>query len=160
MAAVREDLVRMISGLSVPVKVREYAATAMRLQTKDEIFSAMIVYGFLSCENGKVCIPNRELMEQFEEMLQKETSLGYVYRLARESRRMLEATLAGDTDTMTNILELVHNTETPLLQYNRETESIAVVSLVYLAARDWYRIEREDKAGIGYVDFIFIRKRI
>ncbi len=154
-AAVREDLVRMISGLSVPVKVREYAATAMRLQTKDEIFSAMIVYGFLSCENGKVCIPNRELMEQFEEMLQKETSLGYVYRLARESRRMLEATLAGDTDTMTNILELVHNTETPLLQYNRETESIAVVSLVYLAARDWYRIEREDKAGIGYVDFIF-----
>ena len=26
---------------------------------------------------------------------------------------------------------------------------------VYLAARDFYRIEREDKAGIGYVDFIF-----
>lgn len=26
---------------------------------------------------------------------------------------------------------------------------------VYLEARDFYRIEREDKAGIGYVDFIF-----
>lgn len=24
-----------------------------------------------------------------------------------------------------------------------------------MAARDFYRIEREDKAGIGYVDFIF-----
>jgi ribosomal protein L21E len=26
---------------------------------------------------------------------------------------------------------------------------------VYLSARDTYRIEREDKAGKGYVDFIF-----
>ena len=29
------------------------------------------------------------------------------------------------------------------------------MNLVYLAARDSYRVEREDKAGIGYVDFIF-----
>ena len=31
----------------------------------------------------------------------------------------------------------------------------AVVNLVYLAARDKYQVEREDKAGKGYVDFIF-----
>ncbi len=31
----------------------------------------------------------------------------------------------------------------------------AVVNLVYLAARDRYRVEREDKAGEGFVDFIF-----
>lgn len=154
-AAVRDDLVQMISGSFVPVKVREYAATSMNLQTKDEIFSAMIVYGFLSTENGKVCIPNRELMEQFEEMLLKEHSLGYVHRLAKESRRMLEATLSGDTDTMAEILEFAHNTETPLLQYNNEAELTALVNLIYLSARDQYHIEREDKAGIGYVDFIF-----
>ena len=127
----------------------------MSLRTKDEIFSAMVVYGFLSSEKGAVCIPNKELMEQFSEMLRKEPSLGYVYRLAKESMRMLEATLAGDTDTMAEILEQVHNTEAPLLQYNNEAELTAVVNLVYLAARDQYRIEREDKAGIGYVDFIF-----
>lgn len=27
--------------------------------------------------------------------------------------------------------------------------------LVYLEARNFYRIEREDKSGTGYVDFIF-----
>ena len=32
---------------------------------------------------------------------------------------------------------------------------MAVVNLAYLSARDSYRIEREDKAGKGYVDFIF-----
>ncbi len=31
----------------------------------------------------------------------------------------------------------------------------AIVNLVYLAARDSYYVERENKAGKGYVDFIF-----
>lgn len=56
---------------------------------------------------------------------------------------------------MEKILELAHDTEVPLLKYNDETELTAVVNLVYLGARNYYRVEREDKAGIGYVDFIF-----
>ncbi len=152
---VREDLALMISGESVTAKIQEYAATSMNLSTRDEIYSAMVVYGFLSYLNGKVCIPNRELMEKFDELLVKNESLGYVYRLAKESEKMLKATLAGDTLTMERILEFAHNTEVPLLSYNHETELSAIVNLVYLAARDSYRVEREDKAGTGYVDFIF-----
>lgn len=152
---VRDDLALMISGESVTAKIHEYAATSMNLSTRDEIYSAMVVYGFLSYLNGKVCIPNRELMEKFDELLVKNESLGYVYRLAKESEKMLKATLAGDTLTMERILEFAHNTEVPLLSYNHETELSAIVNLVYLAARDSYRVEREDKAGTGYVDFIF-----
>ncbi len=156
--AVRDDLALMVSGIPASARVREYAAVSMQLKTKDEIFSAMVVYGFLSYENGYVSVPNRELMERFDEMLQKEASLGYVHRLAKESERMLKATLHGDTKTMSEILELVHDTETPLLQYHNETELAAVVNLAYLAARDQYDVEREDKSGIGYVDFIFYPK--
>lgn len=152
---VRDDLALMISGESVTAKIQEYAATSMNLSTRDEIYSAMVVYGFLSYLNGKVCIPNRELMEKFDELLVKNESLGYVYRLAKESEKMLKATLAGDTLTMERILEFAHNTEVPLLSYNHETELSAIVNLVYLAARDSYRVEREDKAGTGHVDFIF-----
>ena len=152
---VRDDLALMISGESVTAKIQEYAATSMNLSTRDEIYSAMVVYGFLSYLNGKVCIPNRELMEKFDELLVKNESLGYVYRLAKESEKMLKATLAGDTLTMERILEFAHNTEVPLLSYNHETELSAIVNLVYLAARDSYRVEREDQAGTGYVDFIF-----
>ena len=75
---VREDLALMVSGTPVAVKVREYAATAMELSTRDEIFSAMVVYGFLSCENGYAFIPNKELMDKFCDVLRKEVSLGYV----------------------------------------------------------------------------------
>ncbi len=68
---------------------------------------------------------------------------------------MLGATLAGDTQTMVEILQYAHNTESAILSYNSEIELSAVVNLVYLSARDKYRVEREDKAGKGYVDFIF-----
>lgn len=65
------------------------------------------------------------------------------------------ATKAGDTKTMSEILQFVHNTESPLLVYNNEAELASILKLVYLQARDHYRIEREDRAGIGYVDYIF-----
>ena len=60
---------------------------------------------------------------------------------------------------MAEILEFAHNTESPIFSYSSEIELSAVINLVYLAARDKYRVEREDKAGEGYVDFIFYPTR-
>ncbi len=39
----------------------------------------------MNYKDGKVSIPNKELMDKFAEMIQKEASPGYVYRL--EQRR-------------------------------------------------------------------------
>ena len=72
---------------------------------------------------------------------------------------MLKATLTGDTKTMTDILQYAHDMESPILSYNSEVELSAVVNLCYLAARDHYLVEREDKAGRGFVDFIFYPER-
>lgn len=152
---IRDDLALMVCGESVDARIGEFAAFSMDLKTKNQIYSAMVVYGLLTYDDGRVLIPNRELMLKYDELLQTEDSLGYVYRLAARSAQMLKATLAGDTDTMAEVLEYVHDTEIPVLSYNHETELAAVVNLVYLAARDRYRVEREDKAGKGFVDFIF-----
>ncbi len=129
--------------------MQEYAATSAELVTKDQIYSAMVIYGLLTYEDGEVFIPNKELMIKFEELLYSKQSLGYVYRFAKESSKMLKATLDGDTETMAKTLQYLHNTESPILSYNNETELSAVVNLAYLAARDKYRVEREDKAGKG-----------
>lgn len=152
---IQNDLTLMFAGEKIPSGIQEYAATAQELKTKEEIYSAMVVYGLLTYDQGMVFIPNKELMGSYAAMMKKEKTLGYVYRLANASTKMLQATLAGDTDTMTSIIEYAHNTEVPILSYNNEVELSAIVNLVYLSARDQYRIEREDKAGKGYVDFIF-----
>ena len=159
--AIRDDLVLMISGEQVEVKIQEYAATATQLTTREQIYSAMVVYGLLTYDNasGKVSIPNKELMDRFNELLLSKEDLGYIHRLAKESEKMLKATLANDTQTMSRILKYAHDTESPILSYNSEIELSAIINLVYLAARDRYRVEREDKAGEGYVDFIFYPER-
>lgn len=153
--AVRDDLALMTAGERISVRIQEYAAMLLELNTKQQIFSAMVVYGLLTYENGQVFIPNKELMDKFNELLLTKESLGYVHQLALKSELMLQATVHGDTETMSSILAFAHNTETPLLSYNNETELSAIVNLVYLAARDRYYVQREDKAGLGYVDFIF-----
>lgn len=58
--AVKDDVALMVADNPVPAKVQEYAATSMELKTRDEIFSAMVVYGFLNYDNGYVSIPNKE----------------------------------------------------------------------------------------------------
>ncbi len=154
-ADVQDDLALLFAGESIPSDLQEYAATSLQLDTKDEIYSAMVIYGLLTFEDGCVSIPNKELMDSYASMMKRERSLGYIYRLANISKKMLAATLDFDTETMEQILGFAHNTESPIFTYNSEIELSAVVNLVYLAARDKYRVEREDKAGKGYADFIF-----
>ena len=81
---------------------------------KYDSYSAMVVYGLLTYENGMVFIPNKELMGSYAAMMKKEQSLGYIYRLANVSSQMLQATLAGDTETMEKIIQYAHNTEVPI----------------------------------------------
>lgn len=156
---VREDMVLMVSGEKVSADIGQYAAVSMEIDSREQIYSAMVVYGLLTYENGRVFIPNKELMDKFNELLLTKETLGYVYRLAKKSEQMLEATLAGNIHTMEKILQFTHDTESPILSYNNEVELSAVVNLCYLSARNKYRVEREDKAGKGFVDFIFYPQR-
>lgn len=97
-------------------------------------------------------------MLKFAQALQKK-NMGYVYRMAIRSDEMLDATLEMNTSAMEQIWEETHDVEIPLLQYNNEDSLSCVVTLVYLNARDTYRIEREEKTGKGYADFIFHPQR-
>ena len=153
-AAVRDDIVKMVAGESVEAEMENYAASARSLNTKDEIFSAMVVYGFLTYYNGRVSIPNYELMLKFQKVLKKE-DMGYVAKLALRSKNMLEATLRSDTEEMVEVLEAAHDQEVTLLRYKNEADLAALVNLVYLAARDKYNVEREKKAGRGVADIVF-----
>ena len=60
---IQNDLTLMFAGERIPSSIQEYAATAQELKTKEEIYSAMVVYELLTYDNGMVFIPNKELME-------------------------------------------------------------------------------------------------
>lgn len=155
---VREDIVKMVAGIKVPVKLKGYSASELQLDTRDEILSAMVVYGFLSYHDGYLCIPNHELMEKYQDVLTRK-SMGEVKKIVERSKEMLEATLACDEDKVSAMLEAVHDKEIPFLNYNDENSLSCVITLCYLFARDEYQIEREARTGKGYCDYLFIPKK-
>lgn len=156
--AVREDIVKMVAGIPVPVKLDGYSAAEGQLNTRNEILSAMVVYGFLSYYEGNLRIPNHELMEKFESVLVRE-SMGEVKKVVESSREILRATLMEEEETVARILEEVHDREIPFLQYNDENALSCVITLCYLSARDDYTVEREAKSGKGYCDYLFLPRR-
>ncbi|MGL4874141.1 MAG: AAA family ATPase, partial [Clostridium sp.] len=178
---IRDDIIEMIAGEEIDITIdEEFRAGQEAPKTKEEIYSAMIVLGFLSYYDGYLKIPNKELMKEFEKTL-KDESFGYVAKIVEKSRGMLKATINKDTKTVEKILHDIHNSEIPILQYQRKSDSLSsldkfkypnlrfgfslenrlscVLTLAYLSARDTYRVEREEKTGKGYADFTFHPRR-
>ncbi|MBB6714108.1 AAA family ATPase [Clostridium gasigenes] len=156
---VKEDVIKMVAGEVVDITIdEEFRAGQEAPKTKIEIYSAMIILGFLSYYDGYLKIPNKELMREFEKALSDE-SFGYVSDIIKNSRDMLKATVSEDTETLVKILHDIHNSEIPILQYNDENSLSCVVTLAYLSARDTYRVDREEKTGKGFADFTFYPRR-
>lgn len=157
-AEVREDIVKMVSGIAVEADLGGYSAIEVQLNTRDEILSAMVVYGFLSYDGRLLAIPNHELMEKFQRVLSRD-SMGEIKQITECSKEMLNATLSCDEQKVAEILERVHDREIPFLEYNDENSLSCVITLCYLYARKDYWIEREAKSGKGYCDYLFLPKK-
>ena len=66
---VRNDLALMVSGERVEADIGQFAAVSMEISSREQIYSAMVVYGLLTYEDGAVLIPNKELMDRFNELV-------------------------------------------------------------------------------------------
>ncbi len=155
---VREDIVKMVAGIPVEVELEGYAASQLQLDSRDEILSAMVVFGFLSYHDGFLRIPNHELMEKFQRVL-KRKSMGGVADIVNNSKNVLDATIALDEQKVAQYIEEAHDREIPFLQYNNENSLSCVITLCYLYARNSYEVTREDKSGKGFVDYLFTPKK-
>ncbi len=152
---IRDDLVRMVNGEEIEVIIKDdFRAGQAPPKTREEIYSAMITLGFLTYADGLLSVPNRELMDEFNKAL-KDKCFGEVAEIVNKSDEMLRATLAKDNKKVAQIVHDIHNSEIPILKYTDENSTSCVLTLAYLSARDRYRIEREEKSGKGFVDFVF-----
>ncbi|WP_147323138.1 AAA family ATPase [Absiella sp. AM09-50] len=156
--AVREDIVKMVAGIPIEVELEGYGAEQLRLDSRDEILSAMVVFGFLSYHDGFLRIPNHELMEKFQTVL-KRSSMGGVADIVNNSKNVLDATIELDAKRVAQYIEEAHDREIPFLQYNNENSLSCVITLCYLYARNYYEVTREDKSGKGFVDYLFTPKK-
>jgi uncharacterized protein YnzC (UPF0291/DUF896 family) len=156
---IRDDVIEMVSGEEIDIIIdEEFRAGQGQPRSKEEIYSAMIVLGFLSYYDGYLKIPNKELMKEFEKAL-KDESFGYVSEIIENSKKILKATVQKNIKLVEELLHDIHNSEIPIFQYNDENSLSCVITLAYLSARDTYRVEREEKTGKGFADFTFHPRR-
>ncbi len=115
-------------------------------------------YNGYQTKGGELRIPNKELMIEFENALEDD-DFGYVAELVKNSTEVLNATLKQSGEVIASYLHNIHNSELPILKYNDENSLSCVVTLAYLSARNKYKVEREEKSGKGFADFIFYPSR-
>ena len=151
---VKNDVIQMVSEVPVEITLTSYSSEKLSLETKEQIFSMMTIYGFLTYHDQLLEIPNKELMLKFNEAI-KDDCMDEISRLVLQSNEMLKATLNKDTEKMAEIIQEAHDINIPIIQYNNENSLAIVLSLVYLNARNYYHIVREMPSGIGFADFIF-----
>lgn len=158
---VRDDILRMVAGEKIEIRLDGFGAEERVPKTRRDILSSMVVYGFLTYHDGRLSIPNLELAQKFSDLLDRGT-LGVSMSL-EESRKLLDSTLSGREKEVAAAIEKVHDEQIPFIVYSDENSLACVIMYAYYAASDWYDIQREEKSGKGYVDFLFIpvdRRRI
>ncbi|MEY8269006.1 hypothetical protein AALA79_21965, partial [Lachnospiraceae bacterium 64-25] len=66
---IRDDLVLLVSGERGTTEIGQFSASSMEIHSREQIYSAMVIYGLLTYDGGAVLIPNKELMDKFNELL-------------------------------------------------------------------------------------------
>ena len=154
---VKKDIITMISGELVYIQLEGYGTENLSLETRDEILSAMVVYGLLTYHDETLEIPNKELLLKFSRSL-RDKNLQEISKLLSRSFDLLRATINQDTETMCEIIQYTHDIYTSIIKYNDENSLSCIITIAYISAIENYHIVREMPAGIGFADFIFFPK--
>nr|WP_304974687.1 AAA family ATPase [uncultured Acetatifactor sp.] len=153
----RADIVRMLGGVRVKVNTRSFQNDMCTFKTKDDVLTLLIHLGYLGygSEEKEAFIPNREIIEEFENAM----SVGgwtEVMNVLKASQRLLEDTLSGDAGRVAEGLDRAHTEVASILTYKDENSLGAAISLAYYSARKDYRMIRELPTGRGFADVAFL----
>lgn len=153
----RSDIVEMLGGGCIKVNTRSFQNDMHAFETKDDVLTLLIHLGYLGydSEEREAFIPNREIIEEFENAM----SVGgwtEVTNVLRASEKLLCDTLRCDEKSIAERLGRAHTEVTSILTYNDENSLSCAISLAYYSARKDYKIIRELLSGRGFADVVFL----
>lgn len=156
----KDDVIRMLAGDKVRVNTTKFQNDVSVVNSKDDIFTILIHLGYLAYDDGKgVCyIPNKEVAEEFSNAIQ-ETGWDRIATVISQSETLLDNTIAGNEELVSEAIEMAHDENTSILAYNDENSLACVLSIAYIAAQKDYIIHRELPTGKGFADLVLIPRR-
>jgi len=156
----KKDIIRMLGGEAVRVKISTFQNDMTSFKRKDDVLTLLIHLGYLSYDAAEktVKIPNQEVADAFGDATDQE-DWGEIGELIQESDDLLDATLCGDSDAVAEALEKVHAANSSILRYNNEAALSSAIMIAYYTARRIYKIIPEFPQGKGFADLVFLPRR-
>lgn len=153
----RETVTALIAGQKVKINTKSFTNDMSTFEKKDDVLTLLVHLGYLTYdfESRQAWIPNHEVMEEFETSTTVSDWKEIVESL-KISDKLLEATLARDEKIVAEYIEVAHQANTSIIQYNDENSLACVLSLAYYSARKSYILQREMPSGKGYADIVFL----
>ena len=74
----------------------------------------------------------------------------------KASEQVLQATLQKDANLIARYLDIIHQENISILEYNSELSLSCIITIAYFYARKEYTLIRELTAGKGFADIAFI----
>ena len=155
---IKQDLIKMLAGGSVPVKITQFTNTLTGINTKDNLYTFLLHTGFLAYNaDDKTCrMPNLETQDIWGAALENTESFRVIGEFVRNSEFLLKATLAKDGDAVASALEVMHTEVTSNMSYNHEQSLQSAIDIAYMFARTYYSLFNELPTGKGYADVVFV----
>ena len=156
----RDRVIELLAGNNVATNVLRFSNDIHSIQSCDDVLTTLAHLGYLSYDNQTKCcsIPNYEVRQEFERTI-GDTNWTHLAITIQNSEQLLSDTLAGKNDAVAKAIELVHQDNTSILQYNDENSLACVLSIAYIAARKDYVMVRELPTGKGFADIVLIPRR-
>ena len=158
----QEIISRLISGEEIEVDTDSFENDFETFLSCDDVLTLLIHLGYLTwCEEtGMARIPNEEVRDEFRRILKgRNVSRKWVELISR-SRKLLEDTIAGNSDEVARAIEVVRATQYAPTFYNNEQALRYVIKFVYIAAVEYYLKIEELPSGHGIADVVFIPKQM
>ena len=155
---IKQDVIKMISGESVPVNVKKFQNTLQSITNKDNAFTYLIHLGYLSYNRKEqTCrIPNEEVRQEWVNSIDDEENYAPIMELIKTSKKLLDATIEGNEEAVAKALDAAHTEVTNPLTYNDEHCFQSAICLAYFYANTRYTLVKELPTGKGYADLVLI----
>ena len=156
----RDDILSMIAGETVPVNTRSFTNDMTTFRTEDDVLTLLIHLGYLGYRyaDKTVFIPNEEIRSEYVSAIAV-SDWGEVSKALKNSADTLQAIWQGREEQVAEGIRQAHF-ETSHLQYNDENALSYTISLALYAARNFYSVHRELSGGKGFADIVYVpRKR-
>ena len=156
----KDDIIRMIAGERCEVDPVGFKNDLTQINNRDDVLTVLIHLGYLSYDRReKECyVPNREVAGELVNAV-RENNWKVVSDAIQKSKRLLNDTLAGNTEAVARGVEAAHSENTSILSYNDENSMACVLSIAYYFAHGDYIFHREYASGKGYADLVLIPRK-